>query len=108
MPARVVRKDMLHNGSALDHLITALRRGASSSGNLLRVGQAARTILARRISWNGWLKFTGRGAAVGDLGGTNQPARPFAQTWSEPRRPADKLFDRHEDRVPDLALDVLR
>jgi hypothetical protein len=29
VPARVVRKDMLHNGSALDHLITALR-GASS------------------------------------------------------------------------------
>ena len=29
MPARAVRKDMLHNGSALDHLITALR-GASS------------------------------------------------------------------------------
>jgi hypothetical protein len=106
VPARVVRKDMLHNGSALDHLITALR-GASSWE--IFFGWVRLTYYSgSAYLLNGWLKFTGRGAAVGDLGGTNQPARPFAQTWSEPRRPADKLFDRHEDRVPDLALDVLR
>ena len=90
-------------------LITSSRRfegrrpGKSSSG-----GSGCTYYSGSAYLLNGWLKFTGRGAAVGDLGGTNQPARPFAQTWSEPRRPADKLFDRHEDRVPDLALDVLR
>jgi hypothetical protein len=56
----------------------------------------------------GWLKFTGR-RRHGGRSGRHQPTRQaFAQTWSEPRRPADKLFDRHGDRVPDLALDVLR
>jgi hypothetical protein len=48
-PARTVRMHVLYQGSALDHLITAFR-GASSSGNLAGVGQAACPVLARRIS----------------------------------------------------------
>jgi hypothetical protein len=59
-------------------LITSSRRfegrrpGKSSSG-----GSGCTYYSGSAYLLNGWLKFTGRGAAVGDLGGTNQPARPL-------------------------------
>ena len=48
-PDRAVRTDMLHKGSALDHLIAAVRE-ASSCSDRLRLGQDTCAVLARRIS----------------------------------------------------------